>query len=166
MILIKSFVFPVYMFFNRIFKAIFLNVSIGNSCSFRRVQFKGKARIEDGCRISGQPKIIIGKNFYLNANCHLLGEITIGNDVMVGPQTVFWSRDHGSSIGTPMNKQSHISKPIIIHNDVWIGANVTILKGVTINNGSIIAAGAVVTRDVPANAIVGGTPAKIITFRK
>ena len=166
MLLIKSFIFPIYMFFYRIYKIIFFNVSIGNNCSLRRVDFRGKARIEDGCRISGQPKINIGNNFYLNANCHLLGEVSIGDDVMIGPQTVFWGRDHGIAMGTLMNKQPHISEPIIVHNDVWIGANVTILKGVTINSGSIIAAGAVVTKDVPSNSIVGGIPAKIISYRK
>ena len=84
---------------------------------------------------------------------------------MVGSQTVIWGRDHGIEIGSLMNKQPHISEPITIHNDVWIGANVTILKGITINSGAIIAAGAVVTKDVPSNSIVGGVPAKMISHR-
>ena len=84
---------------------------------------------------------------------------------MVGPQTIFWSRDHGTEIGELMNCQPHTSQPIIICDNVWIGSNVTILKGVVINSGSIIAAGSVVTKDVPKNSIFGGNPAKIIKIR-
>ena len=104
--------------------------------------------------------------FYLNAGCHLLGDIEIGDNVMIGPQSIFWGRDHGTKLGIPMNEQSHSSEKILIEDDVWIGANVTILKNVTVKKGAIIAAGAVVTKNVSSNTIVGGIPAEFIGKRK
>ncbi|MBO6523474.1 MAG: acyltransferase [Balneolaceae bacterium] len=109
--------------------------------------------------------ITIGKNFYLNAHCHLLGEITIGNDVLVGPKTIIWGRDHGISKDQLIREQNHIKDPIIIGNDVWIGANVTILKGVKIEDGAVIGAGSVVTKNVPENSICVGNPAKVVKYR-
>ena len=140
-------------------------VIIHNNCTFSGVEFLGKATVEPYCRLSGDSKITIGNNFYMNANCHILGEITIGNDVMIGPKTIIWGRDHGISRNKPMKQQSHTKKPISIGNDVWIGANVTILKGVTINDGVVIGAGSVVTKDIPPYAIVVGNPAKIVKYR-
>jgi len=141
-------------------------VIIHNNCTFSAVEFKGSAVIEPYCRLSGDPKITIGDNFYMNANCHILGEITIGNDVMIGPKTVIWGRDHGIVKNTPMKMQEHIKQSIVIGNDVWIGANVTILKGVNIANGVVIGAGSVVVKDIPEYAIVVGNPAKIVKYRE
>ena len=142
-------------------------IIIHNNTVFSDVYFKGKATIEPYCRLSGDPKIIIGDNFYLNSGCHLLGAITIGNDVMIGPKTVIWGRDHGiSDLAIPMNKQPHISMSIVIKDDVWISANVTILKGVTIGKGVVIGAGAVVTKDVPDYGVAVGNPAKVVKYRE
>lgn len=166
MILLKSLLIPLYIFFYRILLFISKRVEIGNGCYIKSVKFSGKARIEDRCRLSGQPRIKIGNNVYVNAGCHLLGDITIGDNVIVGPQTIFWGRDHGVELGSLINKQPHINGPIIVNEDVWIGAHVTILKGVTIGQGAVVAAGAVVTKDVPNGSIVAGVPAKIIRMRK
>jgi acetyltransferase-like isoleucine patch superfamily enzyme len=133
---------------------------------FSRVQFIGTAYIEPYCRLIGQPKIIIGDNFYLNSGCHLLGEIYFGNNVLVGPKTVIWARDHGFNKDDLIFKQPHKSLPITIGDDVWIGANVTILKGVTIARGAVIGAGSVVTKDIPEYAIVAGNPATIVKYRE
>lgn len=141
-------------------------VIIYNNCRFSGTVFKGKAVIEPYCRLSGDPKIIIGNNFYMNAGCHILGEITIGDDVMIGPKTVIWGRNHGILKGSPMKEQPHDKSSIIIGNDVWIGANTTILKGVNIGNGAVVGAGSVVTKDIPEYAIVVGNPAKILKYRK
>ena len=140
-------------------------VIIYNNCTFSRVVFKGSAIIEPYCRLNGDEKIIIGNNFYMNAFCHILGEITFGDNVMIGPQTIIWGRDHGIDKKTPMNTQKHTKAPIIIGNDVWIGANVTILKGITIGNGAVVGAGSVVTKNVPEYAIVVGNPARIVKYR-
>lgn len=145
---------------------IFKHVAIRSGCYLKGVHFLGKATIEARCRFSGQKRIQIGKNFYSNVGCHLLGEINIGDDVQLGPQVVFWGRDHGLKKGVLINLQPHVLKPIRIGNDVWIGANATILKGVTISDGAVVAAGAVVTKDVPPNAIVAGVPAKVIKYRE
>lgn len=142
------------------------NVLFYNNTTFSNTTFSGKAVIEPYCRLVGEPKILVGDNFYVNAHCHLLGEINIGSNVMIGPKTVIWARDHGMKAGTPMKLQQHNKAPINIGDDVWIGAQVTILKGVTIGNGAVIAAAAVVTKDVPEKAIVAGNPAEVIKYRE
>jgi acetyltransferase-like isoleucine patch superfamily enzyme len=141
-------------------------IIIHNNTVFSGVEFLGRAEIEPYCRISGDHKVVIGDNFYMNASCHVQGNIRFGRDVMIGPKTVIWGRDHGMEIGTPMKQQDHIKKDIIIGDDVWIAANVTILKGVTIGKGCVIGAGAVVTKDIPEYAIAVGLPAKVINYRK
>ena len=163
--ILKSLIVPIYMLFYRLSIFIIKKVSIGSSCYIKNTKFLGQAQIEDRCRISGKPKVVIGKNFYLNAGCHILGDIKIGDNVMIGPQSIIWGRDHGMKLGTPMNIQPHSIEKIIIEDDVWIGANVTILKNVIIEEGAIVAAGAVVTKKVPPNTIVGGVPAKVIGKR-
>ena len=65
-----------------------------------------------------------------------------------------------------MTYQDRVEKDIIVGNDVWIGANSVILSGVKINDGAIVASGSIVTKEVPANAIVGGCPAKVIKYRE
>ena len=142
------------------------NVIIHNNCVWSGVKFAGNAVIEPYCRICGDPLIKIGYNFYMNAFCHILGEIEIGNNVQIGPKTVIWGRDHGINKGAQIRTQDHIKKMIIIGNDVWIGANVTILKGVVIGDGVVVGAGSVVTKDIPENSIAVGNPARVIKVRE
>lgn len=108
-------------------------------------------------------KIFIGNNFTGNYNLTILDirEVYIGNNVMIGPNTLITTVGHPLS---PMGRRQHlaIATPIHIGDDVWIGGNVTILPGVTIGNNVVVAAGAVVTKDVPDNCVVGGVPAKVI----
>jgi maltose O-acetyltransferase len=141
-------------------------VIIYNNTVFSGVEFLGKAVIEPYCRLSGDPKIVIGDNFYMNSGCHLLGNISFGRDVIIGPKTIMWGREHGMELGMPMKDQSHIKQDIIIGNDVWIGANVMVLKGVKIGKGAVIGAGAIVTKNIPDYAIAHGNPAKVIKYRK
>ncbi len=107
--------------------------------------------------------IHIGNNFTGNYNLTMLDirEIIIGNNVMIGPNTLISTVGHPLN---PMGRRQHLAfaKPVTIGNDVWIGGNVTILPGVTIGNNVIVAAGAVVTKDVPDNTLVGGVPARKI----
>ena len=141
-------------------------VIIDENCLFINTTFVGKAKIESFCNIIGDPTVKIGKNFYMNVGCHILGDITIGNDVQIGPKTVIWGRDHQIEKHRLIREQGHIKMPIFIGDDVWIGANVTILKGVTIGTGAVIGAGSVVTKDVPPYAVVVGNPGKVIRYRQ
>ena len=161
----KSIKNKIRLFFNKMLLKK-QGVVIHNNCTFSNIKFKGKAVIEPYCRLSGDPIIEIGNNFYMNANCHILGEIYIGNDVMIGPKVIIWGRDHGIKKNELMNKQAHNKKPIYIEDDVWIGAGAIILKGVTISKGAVIGAGSVVTKDIPEYAIAVGNPAKIIKYRE
>lgn len=108
--------------------------------------------------------LVIGNNSGIGSNS-VIGRFTvIGNNVMMGPRCKLYTRNHSfERIDIPMNKQGMQEfKPIVIGNDVWIGDSVIILPGVHVGNGSIIGAGAVVTKDVPDYAIVGGNPAKVL----
>lgn len=103
----------------------------------------------------------IGKNVFINFNCTLLdlGGITIEDNVLIAPNVSILSEGHPIS---PEERHSLISKSIHIKKNAWIGAGATILQGVTIGENSIVAAGSVVSMDIPDNTIVGGVPAKII----
>lgn len=107
--------------------------------------------------------IHVGENFLANYNVTILdiAPVTIGDYVMIGPNTLITTVNHPLS---PRKRRGHIgqAKPVSIGRDVWIGGNCTILPGVTIGNNVVIAAGAVVTKDVPDNCVVGGVPAKVI----
>lgn len=96
--------------------------------------------------------------------------LTIGENVIFGPNPTIITGDHrtdiiGKFIIDIDEKIPENDKPVIIEDDVWAGANITILKGVTIGRGSIIAAGALVTKSCPPYSIIGGVPAKIIKYR-
>src|SRR4051812_1018768 len=103
----------------------------------------------------------IGKNVFINFDCVFLdlGGITIEDNVLIAPKVSLLSEGHPIP---PHERQSLIPGHIHIKKNAWIGAGATILPGVTIGENAVIAAGAVVSKDVPANTIVGGVPAKII----
>lgn len=105
--------------------------------------------------------ITVGKNVFINSGCHFQdqGGITIGDGVLIGHNVVLATLNHDFS---PKKRSTLHPAPIVIGENVWIGSNATVVPGVTIGNGSIIAAGAVVTKNVPENVVVGGVPAKII----
>ncbi|WP_233704369.1 sugar O-acetyltransferase [Helicobacter cynogastricus] len=105
--------------------------------------------------------INFGKHFFMNSACSFMdrGGIDIGNHVFIAPKVCLTTINHDFN---PYNRRTTFCRPIVIKDRVWIGINATICPGVTIGEGSIIAAGAVVTKDVPPNVIVGGNPAKII----
>jgi len=112
--------------------------------------------------------IKIGSGFSINSGCVIdgRGKITIGDNVMIGPNTVIVSSSHQfEEVNKPMNSYDHTFDPVIIKDNVWIGANVFIKGGVTINSHSIIAAGSVITKDVGEYEVVGGVPAKLIRKR-
>lgn len=103
----------------------------------------------------------IGKNVFINFDCVFLdlGGITIEDNVLIAPKVSLLSEGHPVS---PDNRQSLVPGHVHIKKNAWIGAGAMILPGVTIGENAVVAAGAVVSKDVPANTIVGGVPAKII----
>lgn len=105
--------------------------------------------------------IKIGKNVFINHACSFLdlGGITIEDDVLIGPRVNLTTENHSVD---PTKRRFLDLKEIIIKRNAWIGAGATILPGVTIGENSIVAAGAVVNKDVPPNTIVGGIPAKVV----
>lgn len=141
-------------------------VVLGRFCRVVDVDFLGRATLEEGCRLIGDPKIVVGDNFYANVDCHFLGQISFGRDVLIGPKTVIWGRDHGCAGDRPIREQDHVKQPIRVGDDVWIGANCTILKGVTIGTGAVVGAGSVVVRDIPEYAVAVGNPARIVRRRR
>ena len=125
---------------------------------------KGQIKVKTGADFS--PFIKVGLRSDLGTRCMVQSKVTIGDNVMMGPDVKIYSRNHGiDSIDVPMMFQPSKEYQTIIGNDVWIGANVIILAGVKVGNHCILAAGAIITKDIPDYAIAGGNPAKIIRYR-
>ena len=105
--------------------------------------------------------IKIGKRVFINHACSFLdmGGITIEDDVLIRPKVNLITENHPLD---PTNRKTLVSKPIVVKRNAWIGAAATILPGVTIGENSVVAAGAIVTSDVPPNTVVGGVPAKVV----
>lgn len=105
--------------------------------------------------------ITIGKNVFINSGCKFQdqGCITLGDGALIGHNVVFATLNHEFA---PKNRSTTIPAPIVIGKNVWIGANATVVPGVTIGDNAIIAAGALVAADIPANSLAAGVPAKIL----
>lgn len=105
--------------------------------------------------------IRIGNNVFINHACSFLdlGGITIEDDVLIGPRVNLISENHPAA---PENRKVLVPKAVVIKRNAWIGAGATILPGVTVGENAVVAAGAVVSKDVPANSIVGGVPARVL----
>jgi acetyltransferase-like isoleucine patch superfamily enzyme len=119
--------------------------------------------------IQGSGKMTLGDRSFIGSfsviGCN--AEVHIGNGVMIAQNVSIRDTDHGfEDLHTPMIDQGIRTAPVRIHDNVWIGHGAVITKGITIGSGAIVAANAVVTKDVPENAIVGGVPAKIIRYRE
>ncbi len=109
-----------------------------------------------------------GRNLNINRGVHIYGRggVKFGDYVLIGPNVVIASSQHRYDIkGVPIMFQGHELEPVVIGNDVWIGANAVILPGVTVGDGTIIGAGAIVTDDTDPYSIVGGVPAQKIGER-
>lgn len=114
-------------------------------------------------------RVVLGEGFLFMC---LNAPIILGDNTTLGPQVTMITGDHRIDVvGKYMNEVGEADKlpendrPIVIEGDAWIGANTTILKGVTVGEGAVIAAGALVNKDVPPYAVVGGVPAKVLRYR-
>lgn len=123
--------------------------------------------IEKGALFGNGKGISIGNESGLGINCNVHGPLTIGDHVMMGPEVTILTHSHVfDQVDVPMDTQGTVIKPVKIGDDVWIGMRAIIMPGVTIGNGVIIGANAVVTKDVPDYSIVVGVPARIVKNRK
>ena len=111
---------------------------------------------------TGGSDIRVGRDVFINQNCTFydLGGIEIGDEVMIGPNVSIITSGH--PVEPSRRREIVVAKPVTIGRNVWICAGVTIVGGVTVGENSVIAAGSVVTRDVPANTLAGGNPATVI----
>ncbi|OGG11392.1 hypothetical protein A2Z00_00470, partial [Candidatus Gottesmanbacteria bacterium RBG_13_45_10] len=112
-----------------------------------------------------KPKnIIIGNNVFINQQCILVGEekITIQDNVAIGFRCMILTSNNDVFLDQKTNRRVHYNEPITIEKNAWLGSGSIILSGVTVGEGSVVAAGAVVTRDVPPHTLVGEVPARII----
>jgi acetyltransferase-like isoleucine patch superfamily enzyme len=150
---IKNRIFRYFLKFS--FKSIGKNVKFNNEDTFT------------------YKNISLGNDVYIAPGAFFLSsdsEIFIGNKVLFGPNVTIITGDHpidlrGKYIYDIHEKQPGEDLPVVIEDDVWIGTGAVILKGVTIKRGAIVAAGAIVTKDVPPYAIAGGIPAKVLKYR-
>ncbi len=129
--------------------------------------YDSRSKVEFNVYVSDAKTLQIGENCRINENVFIQGAI-IGNNVMIAPNVVIMNSAHRhDDINLPIIDQGSTEETDpVIEDNVWIARNVIIMHGVTIGEGAIIAAGAVVTKDIPAYAIFGGIPAKFIKSRK
>jgi acetyltransferase-like isoleucine patch superfamily enzyme len=111
---------------------------------------------------AGGDEIRVGRQVFVNQNCTFydLGGLDISDDVMIGPNVGIITTGH--PLEPSQRRAATIGKPIVIERGVWIAAGAIIIGGVTVGESSVVAAGSVVTKDVPANTLVGGNPARVI----
>lgn len=123
--------------------------------------------VERGAHFGRGADVEIGDDSGIGTNCQVPGTIRIGAYVMMGPDVLILEKNHQyERVDIPMMFQGEKdAPPVIIRDDVWIGARCIILPGVVINEGAIIGAGSVVTKSVPAFAVCAGNPARVIKFR-
>ncbi len=122
--------------------------------------------IEDFATVNnGAGPVYIGDNTRVGIGCTLIGPVRVGNDVMFAQNIVISGLNHTyEDISLPISRQKQSTSMIVIEDEVWIGANVVIVAGVTVGKHSVIAAGSVVTKDVPPFSIVVGNPAKVLKY--
>lgn len=122
-----------------------------------------------GCFLyANEGELVIGAHVLLNSNVQLgaaQGRIEIGNHMIICPNLVLRAADHGIAAGIAPRWQRHVGCTILIDDDVWIGANVVVTRNVRLGAGCVVAAAAVVTKDVEPDCIVAGVPARVVGIR-
>ncbi|MEL6929589.1 MAG: acyltransferase [Cyanobacteria bacterium J06600_6] len=138
------------------------DIKVGANCALDR----GVTLICSG-ELSAQAKIDLAANTYINRHTIIdaIALIKIGHDCAIGPNCYITDHDHGLDAQFPPLQQPMFAKETVIGDRVWLGANVTVLKGVRIGNDAVVGAGSVVTKDIPEKAIVAGVPAKLLRIK-
>lgn len=143
---------------------------------YSHVQPRKKMQVGTGTGIAPNVSLRNGERITIGEQCHIgeraylwagnaTGKISIGNTVSIAPEVFITASDYQFEAGKPFRQQPKNEKDIIIGNDVWLGTRVVVTAGVTIGDGCIVGAGAVVTRDLPPNSIAVGIPAKVVSTR-
>jgi len=152
---------------NTIHKRVSINTFKFNN-SILNITLARGASIKRDVILQGSGEIYLGEKSFIGS-FSVVGSnesVRIGKNVMIAQGVSIRDTDHNfTDLDKPMINQGIVTAPIIVKDNVWIGYGAVITKGVTIESGAIIAANAVVTKDVPANAIVGGVPARILKYR-
>lgn len=156
-----------YYYNKKSFKEIHFPIAV-----YKRTFIRNKKNITIGKNITiayncfiSPLELNVGDNTWLGVNNFICGIVTIGKDVHLGPNVSIPGASHVINNEFPLSKSGSIMKGTIIDDYVWVGSNVTIIDGVKIGKGAVIAANSVVTKDVPEFAIVAGTPAVTIKYR-
>jgi acetyltransferase-like isoleucine patch superfamily enzyme len=158
-----------------------LGMQIGKDVrlSCLHVTWPHRVRLEDRCSLEHsiyfncaggyreEPGIRIGEGSFIGSGCefNVKAGVYLGPNCLVASGTRFIDHNHGIAVGAEIKEQEEEEAAIFVGSGVWIGANSIVLKGVTIGDGAIVAAGSVVTRSIPALAIYAGVPAKLLRFR-
>ena len=132
---------------------------------YRRFWLGRRSVVESYCCINNAVgDVIIGDYTRIGLHSTIIGPVCIGNHVNLAQGITITALNHNFSDATKrIDEQGIATKPVVIKDDVWIGANAVVLPGVTIGSHAVVAAGAVVTHDVSDNTVVGGVPAKVIS---
>ena len=137
---------------------------------YRKLKKGDNSRINIGVYINRPENMMIGNNSYINGGNFSIGDkskIIIGNDCLISYNVHFRTMSHNyKDKNIPINKQGEFQKDIVINDVVWVGYGAQIMPGITLHKGCVVGAGAVVTKDVPEYAVVGGVPAKILKYRE
>ena len=131
---------------------------------FKKFYIGAHSTIEDFCTVNnGVGDVVIGNDTRVGIGSVVIGPVTIGNQVIIAQNIVMSGLNHTyTDVTVPIRLQKATTAPIVVEDEAWIGANAVITAGVTIGKHSVVAAGSVVTKDVPPYSIVAGTPAKVI----
>ena len=160
-----------------------LGARIGNSTGIpsgtlmnwpHQVQIGSKCVLEENIAFvyaapweAARSAIQLGDRVFVGRGCefNICGSIRVGNDALIASGCKFIDHNHGVARGVPINQQPNETIPIVLENDVWLGVNAVVLKGVTIGEGAVVGAGAIVTKSVPPGEIWGGVPARKMSER-
>jgi acetyltransferase-like isoleucine patch superfamily enzyme len=151
----------------------YTNVKIGlHSVIGSSVTIKEGVTIEDYVRIFGDPRVIIGRNVYINCFTMMLGDIEIEDDVLISQHVVLWGRSHRFEerdipiwVQHGEGGQGYKRGKIVVKKGAWIGPHAVVMRGVTIGEGAVIGAGAIVAKDIPDYAVAFGMPAEVQYYR-
>ena len=160
----------------KIFQLLFIKIirhtpeswgSIRRFCLRKYIKSCGK-KVSVGRKCFVHKNTEIGDYSGIGYACEINNGVKIGNNVMMGPSVLIYTQNHNTSrVDIPMREQGmREMKPVVIEDDVWIGARVCILPGVTIGKGSVIGACAVVSKNVPEYSVVVGNPGQVVKIRK